>query len=918
MERTRILVVEDESITGKDIVDCLQNLGYEVTHLVNSGEKALRMATDPVPDLVLMDIVLKGKLDGIETARRIRELDDIPVVFLTAYSDRDTLQRAKVFGPMGYILKPFEERELYTTIEVALYKHSMERRLRESSEIIRSLLNATNDAAFLLDPDGIVLAANDAGAYRLKRDLEEITGPCFFDLLPSDQASNLKVQVRKVQQSGTTARFEEEAGALCYDTSIHPLQGGVDGERQVAIFSRDITARRNTERELRKLSKAVEQSPVSVVITDLEGRIEYVNPMFTRLTGYALHEVAGWKTSILRSELTPLETYVNLWRTITAGGEWRGEFVNRKKSGELYWEDASISPITDERGAITHYVAVKEDITGRKRRERELEAMAATATAMRELMDVESIYATILQQVMELTQAEGAMIMIFDAASGEMEVKQALGAWSVSRGLRMPAGQSLASQVMETGQPYRNDRVAEDPQLRHPEKLCGLTAAAIAPLIVRGEPIGTLWSGRHDRISNEELRLLVVIADMTAGAVHRAELQEQTARQLGRLNALRHIDQAITGSMDIRVTLDILLDQLTTQLQVDAAAVLTFDTVAQVLRYQSCRGFSAEKAFTLPVRLGDGVAGLTALEWGIVTYPPATEASIHPVAPAWMERAGFRACWGVPLIAKGILRGVLEIYHRQPIGFDPESRNYLDSLCGQAAVAIENAHLFEELRRSNNELLMSYDATLEGWAHALELRDQETQGHSKRVTDLTLRIAKTLGVSENEMIHLRRGALLHDIGKMGVPDNILLKQGQLTEEEWVVMRRHPEYAVEMISPIPFLRPAMEIPFSHHEHWDGTGYPQGLKGEQIPLGARIFAVVDVWDALSSDRPYRKAWPMEKTLDFIRSNSGSQFDPQVVTVFFELFAEYQKRVGESQETGGAKRGEVSGKTREPGGD
>ncbi|HWQ11211.1 MAG TPA: HD domain-containing phosphohydrolase [Roseiflexaceae bacterium] len=201
--------------------------------------------------------------------------------------------------------------------------------------------------------------------------------------------------------------------------------------------------------------------------------------------------------------------------------------------------------------------------------------------------------------------------------------------------------------------------------------------------------------------------------------------------------------------------------------------------------------------------------------------------------------------------------------------------------------------LLEERRRSDEqaqraaaEISQAYDLTLEGWAHALDLRDKETEGHSRRVTELTVRLARMLGMDEEAITHVRRGALLHDIGKLGIPDRILLKPGKLTEEEWAVMRMHPVYAYEWLAPIAFLRPALDIPYCHHERWDGAGYPRGLAGEAIPLAARIFAVVDVWDAMTNDRPYRAALPTPEVFAHIRSQAGRHFDPQVVEAFLAL--------------------------------
>jgi putative nucleotidyltransferase with HDIG domain len=198
-------------------------------------------------------------------------------------------------------------------------------------------------------------------------------------------------------------------------------------------------------------------------------------------------------------------------------------------------------------------------------------------------------------------------------------------------------------------------------------------------------------------------------------------------------------------------------------------------------------------------------------------------------------------------------------------------------------------HMVSSLYRSRKELIETYNNTLEGWSKALELRDKETEGHTQRVTELAVRLAEMIGIAGEDLEHIRRGALLHDIGKMGVPDGILLKEGPLDDQEWVIMRKHTNYAYNLLSQIEFLTPALDIPYAHHERWDGKGYPRGLKGEEIPLGARIFAIIDVWDAITSDRPYRKAMTREQSLEIIRSGSGAHFDPMVVDFFLQLIAE-----------------------------
>jgi PAS domain S-box-containing protein len=374
--------------------------------------------------------------------------------------------------------------------------------------------------------------------------------------------------------------------------------------------------------------------------------------------------------------------------------------------------------------------------------------------------------------------------------------------------------------------------------------------------------------------------IFAFVRDITA----RKQAQEQLQRQLQRLAALRVIDMAITTSFDLRVTLTLLLDQGLPQLLADAAAILQFDEHHQTLEYIAGRGFHNTAITRTRLRLGEGPGGQAALERRNVHVPRFAEES----ASYSRRLAGelFAAYYALPITSKGNLKGLLEIFHKTPFTPDTDWIDFVETLAGQAAIAMDNVALFEGLERSNIELAVAYDTTLEGWSRALDLRDKETEGHSERVTDLTLRLGRALGLDEAQLAHVRRGALLHDIGKMGIPDSILLKPGPLTPEEWEVMRRHPTYSYELLAPIAFLRPALDIPYCHHEKWDGTGYPRELKRAEIPLAARIFAVVDVWDALCSDRPYRLAWPKNKVRLHIQSLAGAHFDPQVVGQFLKL--------------------------------
>jgi putative nucleotidyltransferase with HDIG domain len=317
----------------------------------------------------------------------------------------------------------------------------------------------------------------------------------------------------------------------------------------------------------------------------------------------------------------------------------------------------------------------------------------------------------------------------------------------------------------------------------------------------------------------------------------------------------------------------------------DAASILLLSPSGQTLDYVAGIGFRTRSIERSHVKIGKGCAGCAALECRTIACPDLNQGQGTFSRSTLLADEEFTSHFVAPLIVKGQVKGVMEIFHRNPLEPEQEWLNYFETLATQAAIAIENAFLFENLQRSNKELILAYDATIEGWSRALDLRDQETEGHTQRVTEMALRLGDKMGMNDTEKLDLRRGALLHDIGKMGVPDAILLKPGPLTSDELKIMRQHPSYAYEMLKPIEYLRPALDVPYCHHEKWDGSGYPRGLKRDEIPLAARVFTVVDVFDALISNRPYRRAWSKEKVYAYIQEQSGKYFDPQVVAAFLQ---------------------------------
>jgi putative nucleotidyltransferase with HDIG domain len=351
------------------------------------------------------------------------------------------------------------------------------------------------------------------------------------------------------------------------------------------------------------------------------------------------------------------------------------------------------------------------------------------------------------------------------------------------------------------------------------------------------------------------------------------------------LKALVGVGTVINSSLGLKQVLEEVLDRLIALMGAERGFLMLSESNGE-LKARIARGIDREdlnkEAFAISNTIVRRVA-----ETGVAVLT--TNAQEDPRFGGQVSVAAYHllSILCAPLKIKDDLIGVIYVDNRAHSGiFRSDDLGLISAFANQAAVAIDNARLFDDLQESNAELEIAYQATLEGWVRALDLRDKETEGHTKRVTALTRRLAQEIGVDEDSLLHITRGALLHDIGKMAIPDGILLKPGDLTPEERILVQKHPVYAYEMLSPIKFLLPALDIPYCHHEKWDGSGYPRGLKGEEIPFAARIFTIVDVWDALVSDRPYRKGIEPANVRNTIRDQTGIHFDPGVVDKFLKM--------------------------------
>ncbi len=548
--------------------------------------------------------------------------------------------------------------------------------------------------------------------------------------------------------------------------------------------------------------------------------------------------------------------HLSMWHTPNASIEYRLQDAH----GAWRWITLT-SRLEDNR---TCYLAM-HDNTPRRRHEHERQALLTLAQGLRNADTFDAAIEALLDSITHLYEADGVAFIPLHTTLPS----RALGLLNNGAAIRRWL-QSVHTRQMDTL-----------PLLEYQHTHYHATSVTLTS---HDNQLGTLILVRDVPLDHHETALLQSLCDFAANALHRLKLHAETRHQLHLLQSLRRIDMSIVGSMDTLLPLSVFAQEALHHLPIMGVAVYTFDQVEH----------------TFERLLWDGKA----MPATPPAYIPATQApwqtlirtqhALHlsPEQAEWAQTflamLDIPFCDAMPLIAKGELQGMVLFFAHAAWPDDEHLHQTRDLLVGQAAIALDNGRMLVSIQRLNFDLQLAYEETIEGWARLLDLRDEETEGHSRRVADLTVQMCHALGIPDERLRFIRYGALLHDIGKMVIPDTILRKPGPLSNEERTLMRKHPEMAQRILSRIHFLEPALAIPLCHHEKWDGTGYPRGLKGEEIPIEARIFAIADVYDALTHNRPYRKARSHEEALAYIRSQRGLHFEPRLVDLFERMFA------------------------------
>jgi len=828
-------------------------------------------------------------------------------------------------------------------------KIKIEQSLAKSEKQYRAIFEQAAVGVSRTDISGLFLDVNEKFCQITGYSRQELLGRSYKDITdPDDLQPNALVrqdlQKKKISKATIEKRYIRKDGSRTWvNLTLSYIESGPGMDPFLLAITEDINLRKSQERELQALYEAglalsylktpeeisqhiieilnnyldwhhagvwvreqgtenihilAYSTPASLTEAEAERQKsqEMVYSMDTGLTGWAMRQAK----TIHQGNVFTDSHYLGVNKKIKSG-MYVPLMSNGQAIGCLMVESEEFNGFSEYDQRLLETLASQATIafenanllTAAQNRANQMQAVMQASQAISGNLDLPSLLDAIFQSAQSAIPAVERGTILLGYEDGFLRVSGAMG-------YKDPA--LLNTAIPDTlgygAQAYREQRgvlvtniqdLPDQKFFNKYDETQTIQSAIAAPLMVKGKSIGVICLDNFSNPSaftQDDVQLLTTFAASAAISIENARLFEQTQSRMAHILALRQIDNTINASADILVIMSVILDKALEQLNLEAACILTFNSGTMRLEHQASLGFHSEHIRKTRFRIGEDLPARALLDHKtmiITDLPTAMQGSERKYLA---EKENFVAYGCTPMLTKGEVKGLIEVFGRKPFKINPEWISFLEMLGGQAAIAIENAQLYQDLQRSNLELMIAYDATIEGWAQALEFRDQETEGHSRRVLEITLQLARKLGIRGQELMHIRRGALLHDIGKMSIPDSILHKPGPLDDQEWILMRQHPVRAYELMSKIPYLQDALEIPYCHHEKWDGTGYPRGLENEQIPLAARIFAVVDVFDALTSDRPYRPALSEPEVFLYIREQSGHHFDPAVVSAFLTL--------------------------------
>ena len=666
-----------------------------------------------------------------------------------------------------------------------------------------------------------------------------------------ETGETLTCEYRLSAKGGRVVWVYDEAVMLCDETGKPLYSHGI----MIDITERKLAevALRESERRYRAL---FEQSHDAMFILDMQGNHLVANQRAADMLGYTPEELIGLSFRSISAETTQSE---NILKRLLGGEQIPlYERIFRKKNGDLIPVEINVELIRDMYGNPLHIQSAVRDISERKRAE---QALRGSEEKLRLFVEHVPVVLAMLDRDMRYIAVSRRLITDYNLEETDITGRSHYEVFpDIPERWKEIHQRGLAGEVI---------RSEEDEFIRMDGSVQWLRWEVL-PWYTADDKIGGIVIFTEE--ISERKRAVTELRRYAQNTAAMYELSQQmlTSSNLEQIYTSAH--QAVKKMMPCDSFVVALLDKKTQE--IEDSYLWDHDK-----RWPPARHPISQAQLTTYI-----ISSATPL---LVNRWDESHDRMTGAAVFGYTEQDTLSVLAVPLFhTSGECFGMISTQAYLPDAYTEEHLQLLATVASQISETIENVRLVSDLQKSNMELFLAYDATIEGWSHAMDLRDKETEGHTQRVTGLTLELARQMGVSEPEIVQIRRGALLHDIGKLGVPDIILLKSDMLTDEEWEVMRKHPQFAYEMLAGIDYLKDALDIPLCHHERWDGKGYPRGLKGEEIPLAARIFAVVDVWDAITTDRPYRLGWSKEAAIQHIRSESGRHFDPVVVENFLAL--------------------------------
>jgi PAS domain S-box-containing protein/putative nucleotidyltransferase with HDIG domain len=916
MPKVKILVVEDESIVAEDIKRSLLNLGYEVSAVVDSGEEAVKKAEELKPDLVLLDIVLRGKMNGIDAAGLMRSHFNVPVVYLTAYADEKTLERAKATEPFGYIIKPFSDKELRSVIEIALYKSSMERKLKASEKWLSTILASIGDAVIAADKDGKIMFMNSVAEqltgwkaeHALGRAIEEV-----FNVINEKTGERVEDPVKKVLKEGVivglanhTVLIRRDGARIPISDSGAPIKDEKGNIFGVVMVFQDITERRRAE-ELIFLSKQDWEDTFNTItdmitIHDMDFNIIRSNTAAEKILGLPILETNKAKCfKYYHGTDSPPERCPScqcLKTGIAATFEMFEPHLN------MFIEIRAI-PRFDSSNKLAGLIHIVRDITERKRTEEKmgqlyenikteaeisgslLKIVAALNSSLdereliRSVMNIAPKYMK-FDRISFFLYSEDLQGFVFSGGYGLNQLEE-----SMALGMTFKKGNFPAIDQVLKGETVIVENAGKSELLtKELVNLFTIGSALMIPISFRGKISGAVYGDYKTvrPIESKDILLLKGLADGMAIALQNSRLYRESVERLMDLSqkiqtidAMSKLDREILSTLDRKAILRTATALVSRIIPCERAAILLKDGNRCRVISEWGLGVFQDKAYDIKNSHMDAIENTRSS----LFIPDHSQGSKDCAYHKELSNSGIISSIIIPLISKGEVIGILDIGSTGYGRLTPAHLSTAERVASQITVALENARLYEDLEN----LLIN---TITSLASAVDAKSPWTKGHSERVTKYAVEIAREIGMKENEVEYVRLCGLLHDVGKIGTYDIILDKHEKLTEEEFELVKKHPEKGAEIVEPIKQLKELIKGIQYHHEKYDGTGYPEGLRGEDIPLCARILTVADSFDSMTSDRPYRNAPGKEHAMAELKRCAGTQFDPKIVEAFLKILA------------------------------